>query len=351
MKNIRKLSISERESYAWSKLDGENIFITGGTGFFGTALLYSLMEAKIKHDLNIKLTVLTRNISSFKLKHPKLADSSFIKLLEGNVVNFNFPNQNFSKIFHLATTSASETFKGEDQHRKYKTLLDGTERVLQFAVKCNADKILFTSSGVVYGELSLGMKTVKENYSGALDTSSSSSALAQGKRGAEFLISNYAEKYGFDYVIARCFSFVGPFLPLGLHYAIGNFVFEALHKDIIEIKGDGKPFRSYLDVNDLTVWLLRMMSTKCNHSVYNVGSDQAVSILNLAKKIRNIISPTKEIKIHGDATHVVGNFSRDYYVPNIDRAKKELDLDVWIDLDQAIRRLNDSANVNGQQSN
>ena len=351
MKNISKLSISERESYAWSELDGENIFITGGTGFFGTALLYSLMEAKIKLDLNINLTVLTRNISSFKLKHPMLADSSFIKLLEGNVVNFNFPNQKFSKIFHLATTSASETFKGEDQHRKYKTLVDGTERVLQFAVKCNADKILFTSSGVVYGEFPEGMKPVKENYSGGLDTSSALSALAQGKRRAEFLISYYADKYGFDFVIARCFSFVGPFLPLDLHYAIGNFVLEALNKDIIEIKGDGKSYRSYLDVNDLTVWLLRLMSTKCKHSIYNVGSDQAVSILNLAEKIRNIISPSKEIKIHGDTTYTVGNFSRDYYVPNIDRAKNELDLDVWIDLDQAIRRLNDSANVNGQQSN
>jgi len=346
MKNISKLSISEREFCSWSELDSENIFITGGSGFFGTALLYSLIEAKIKLDLNIDLTVLTRNISSFKLKHPMLADSSFIKLLEGNVVNFNFPNQKFSKIFHLATTSASETFEGEDQLRKYKTLLDGTERVLQFAVKCNADKILFTSSGVVYGELPIEMKAVKENYSGALDTSSSSSALARGKRDAELLISYYAEKHEFEYVIARCFSFVGPFIPLDLHYAIGNFVFEALHKDIIEIKGDGKPFRSYLDVNDLTVWLLRMMSTKCNHSVYNVGSDQPVSILNLAEKIRNIISPSKKIKIHGDTAYVVGNFSRDYYVPNINRAKNELDLDVWIDLDQAIRRLNDGANMN-----
>ena len=351
MKNISKLSISERESYAWSELDGENIFITGGSGFFGTALLYSLIEAKIKLDLNINLTVLTRNISSFKLKHPKLVDSSFIKLLEGNVVNFNFPNQKFSKIFHLATTSASETFEGEDQHRKYKTLLDGTERVLQFAVKCNADKILFTSSGIVYGELPIEMKSVKENYFGKLDTSSSSSALALGKRDAELLISDYAEKYGFDYVIARCFSFVGPFIPLKLHYAIGNFVFEALHKDIIEIKGDGKPFRSYLDVNDLTVWLLSMMSKKCNHSVYNVGSDQPVSILNLAEKIRNIISPSKKIKIRGDNAYVVGNFSRDYYVPNKNRAKNELDLDVWIDLDRAIKRLIDSATRDTQKSN
>ncbi len=339
MKSFSKLSLVGRECRAWSELDGESFFITGGTGFFGAALLYSLLEAKLRFHLNINVSVLTRNVCSFKLRHPVLAESSFITFLEGDVTNFNFPDQKFTKIFHLATTSASETFKGEDQLSKYKTLVDGTERVLQFAVKCNADKILFTSSGVVYGVLPTGMQTVKEVYSGAPDTCSTSSALAQGKRSAEFLISFYAEKYGFDYVIARCFSFIGPNLPLDLHYAVGNFMNDALYGDCIEIKGDGKPVRSYLDVNDLTVWLLRLMSTKCNHSIYNVGSDQSVSIFNLADEIRNLISPDKEIKVRGDDAHVVGNFSRNFYVPNIDRVKNELGVDVWIGLSQAIERL------------
>jgi dTDP-glucose 4,6-dehydratase/UDP-glucose 4-epimerase len=78
-----------------------------------------------------------------------------------------------------------------------------------------------------------------------------------------------------------------------------------------------------------------------------VGSDKPVSILNLAEKIRNIIAPSKKIKIHGDTDYVVGNFSRDYYVPNINRAKNELSLNVWIDLDQAINRLIDSATRHG----
>ena len=82
-----------------------------------------------------------------------------------------------------------------------------------------------------------------------------------------------------------------------------------------------------------------------------MGSDQPVSISNLAEKIRNIISPSKKIKIHGDTAYVVGNFSRDYYVPNINRAKNELALDVWIDLDRAIKRLIDRATRHGQKSN
>jgi len=344
--NLDELNISQREFSSWSELSGQSIFVTGGSGFFGSALLNSLLESNKKRNLNINITVLTRDIYSFTINNPKIANSKCIKLIEGNVINFDFPNEKFSKIFHLATTSAAETYNGEPQLNKYKTLVDGTERVLQFAVSCKADKVIFTSSGVVYGELPQGMKSVKEGYLGAPNTTLPSSALAQGKRSAEFLISYYADLYGFDYVIARCFSFVGPFLPLELHYAIGNFVFDALYSDTIKIKGDGTPLRSYLDVNDLIIWLLRLSSTTCKHKIYNVGSDQSLTILDLAKKIRNIISPEKEINILGDLTHSIGNFSRDCYVPNIDCAKNELALKVWIDIDKAIIRLKDGALLN-----
>ena len=94
-----------------------------------------------------------------------------------------------------------------------------------------------------------------------------------------------------------------------------------------------------MDVNDLTVWLLKLMTSPCQHKIYNVGSDQILSILNLAKKIQKIISPSKEIKVLGDSTHSIGNFSRSYYAPNIDRAKNELGLDLWISLDESIVRI------------
>jgi len=337
---LEQLNHTDREVYAWSMLDGEDIFMTGGTGFFGTALLYSLLQAKLQKKIDVDVTILTRDVASFSEKHPLLFQSDFIHCIQGNVVDFDFPDQKFSKVMHLATTSATETFNGEDQLKKYKTLVDGTERVMQFAGKCGASKVIFTSSGVVYGSLSEG--EVEEDYLGAPVTTDPMSALGQGKRSAEFIISYYANEYNIDYVIARCFSFVGPYLPLNLHYAIGNFISDALYKDVIKVKGDGSPIRSYLDVSDLIVWLLRMMSNQCKHKIYNVGSDQSISILKLAEKVKDIIAPNKRLETYGNINYLVGNFSRDYYVPNIDRAKNELGLDVWTKLDQAILRLKKS---------
>ena len=171
-----------REASAWSNLDGEAIFMTVGTSFFGTTLLYSLLQVKLQEEINLNITILTRDIVSFSKKHPVLFQSDFIHCIQGDVVNFDFPDKKFSKILHLATTTASETFKGEDQLKKYKTLV---------------------SSGVVYGGLT--EDRVKETYMGAPMTTDIMSALGQGKRSAEFIISYYANKYEIDYVIARCF--------------------------------------------------------------------------------------------------------------------------------------------------
>jgi len=326
-----------REGYAWSNLDGETIFMTGGTGFFGTTLLYYLLQVKLQEKINLNITILTRDIASFSKKHPVLFQSDFIHCIQGDVINFDFPDKKFSKILHLATTTASETSKGEDQLKKYKTLVNGTERIMQFAGRCGASKVLFTSSGVVYGGVT--EDRIKETYMGAPVTTDVMSALGQGKRSAEFIISYYANKYEIDYVIARCFSFSGPGLPQDIHYAIGNFIYDAMQSDMITVLGDGTPVRSYLDVDDLVIWLLVLLKEKCKHKIYNVGSDQSISIIDLAKKIKLLLAPNKKIKIIGHSKDNIGNFIRNTYVPDISRAKNEHKLDVWTNLDESIMRM------------
>ena len=335
--NFNNLNHIDREAYAWSLLNGHDIFMTGGTGFFGTSLLYSLLQVKSTRVININITILTRNILSFKKKHPVLYQSDFIHCIQGNVVDFDFPSQRFSKIMHLATTSANETFNDEDQLRKYKMLTNGTERVMQFAKKCGATKVFFTSSGVAYGDLPEGK--VKESYIGAPITTDPLTALGQGKRSAEFIISYYANKYNIDYVIARCFSFVGPGLPLDIHYAIGNFVMDALTQESVNISGDGSQVRSYLDIRDLVVWLLTLLAKQNNSEVYNVGSDYEISVKDLAFLVRDIIAPEKPVKIHNNIKNNTGNFIRNWYVPNIDRAREEFNLSVWTSLDLSIEHM------------
>lgn len=330
-----------RTNHLWPHLVGKSLFITGGTGFFGRWLLEALRIANARHDLNLRVTVLTRDPTAFARKAPAiLADPAF-HFVPGDIRDFVFPAGDFSHIIHAATTSAHETFAGEDPLRKFDTLVDGTRRLLDFAAERSIENLLFTSSGVVYQpllpQIGASHTPIPETSLLAPPTQDPASALGQGKRAAEFLCAYYADRYRWNLSIARCFSFVGPFLPLDIHYAIGNFIAQALYANRIVVNSDGTALRSYLYAADLVVWLLTLLLEGKNGQPYNVGSDTAISIGGLAHLVRDLIAPNKQVDILGKAASAVGNPIRNAYIPDITLARNTLGLDVWTDLPTAIR--------------
>lgn len=319
----------------WLKLQNAHLFVTGGSGLFGRWFLTALLDANQRLGTHIQATVLTRNPTQLVAEFANQSGAEALNLWQGDVTYFEFPSTPFTHIMHMATTSAHETFAGEDSLAKFRMLNDGTERVLQLAAKNGVSKLLLTSSGVAYGAYPDGH--VSERYPGAPNPLDAGSGLGQGKRAAEFLSAYYADKFDFAFTIARCFSFVGPGLPLDIHYAIGNFIHDALYADKITVKGDGSPMRSFLYLGDLVHWLLALLVDGQNNKMYNVGSDQHISILNLAHMVKNMLAPEKQVVVLGDSQHAVGNVNRNWYVPNIEVAKQDLQLNVWTSLEDAIK--------------
>jgi len=249
----------------WEDLRGKRLFITGGTGFFGSWFLESLVWANDRLELGVSATVLTRNPDSFKKKMPHLAGHPVIKFHTGDVRDFDFPEGQFTHIFHAATTSAVATFNNLEGHLvKFDTIVGGTRHVLDFALKCHAKKFFLISTGAVYGKQPPEIPRMSEDYCGTLDYFNPNFAVGGGKRVAEFLCAHYSSKYGIETKIARCFSFLGPYLPLDIHYAVGNFIRDALGGGPIQINGDGTQCRSYLYTADLMIWLWTIL-LKANH--------------------------------------------------------------------------------------
>lgn len=328
-------AILQRAGHLWPHLRGQRLFITGGSGFFGRWLLESLRLANHVHQLDLRVTVLTRAPARFQQTAPALAADPTLTLLTGDVRDFAFPPGEFTHVLHLATTSAHETFAGEGPLRKFDTLVQGTRRVLDFAAERSVGHFLFTSSGVVYQPD--GETPIAETSLLAPPTHDPATALGQAKRAAEFLCAHYAAQHGWHLGLARCFSFAGPWLPLDLHYAIGNFIAQALQGGPIIVNSDGSALRSYLYAGDLVVWLLTLLLDGPGGQPCNVGSDQAISICDLARTVRDLLAPTAEVLILGKPGVSTGNPVRSAYVPNVDRARTVFGLDVWTDLATMIK--------------
>lgn len=295
------------------------IFLTGGTGFLGKWLLEHFQA------LGIKVVVLSRNPGRFIDRFPEIGENQSITFIQGDVRDFSFPSGQFDYVIHAAT-EASVKLDQENPDEMYSVIVDGTKRVLEFSRQAGVKRALYVSSGAVYGVQPPELSHIPETFLGYPVT-----PYGKGKLKAEQMCL----ESGIEAVIARCFAFVGPGIPLDSHFAIGNFIGNCLRNEPIEIKGDGTPLRSYMHGNDLADWLMGILQHGCSGEVYNVGSDEAVSIRDLAFKVRACAGMLSPITIQGKPS---AGALPSRYIPSVNKAKEELGVCVRITLDDAIKQ-------------
>jgi dTDP-glucose 4,6-dehydratase len=321
----------------WDDARGARIFVTGGTGFIGCWLLESFAWANERLALGAEMLVLTRNFAAFQKKAPHLANRADIRFQHGDVRDLKFPDGSFSHVIHAAT-EASAKLNDENPALMLETIVAGTRLALEFSVHSGAKKFLLTSSGAVYGRQPSTLTRMDEAYTGGPDVSSPQSAYGEGKRISELLCAIYSRQHGFEAKIARCFAFVGPFLPLDAHFAIGNFIGDAMAGRTITVKGDGTPYRSYLYAADLAIWLWTILFRGASNRPYNVGSSIPLTIAETAEAVSRSLPGNVPVII---SQKPAPGQAAQRYVPETLRAQNELSLHQWVQLDDAIRRTAD----------
>lgn len=309
------------------ELSGKHLFITGGTGFFGLWLLTALRALHFK-GLDVRATVLSRDPRFFLSNNPQFCGQSWLEFVAGDVKSFSLSERRFDLLLHAATETSQAA------HAEPAKMLDniylGTRRVLELARTSGVRKVLMVSSGAVYGRQPQHLAHQPDDSQMACDPLSSDSAYGEGKRLMELLGAIFQHETGIDCTVARCFSFSGPGLPLDGHFAIGNFIRDALYNDTITVEGDGSSVRSYLHGADLAVWLLCLLLRGRGGQSYNVGSDEPLSIGSLAYAVRDILAPNKSVRILGKAS--TEPLVRHTYVPAITNAR-ELGCRPWTPLE------------------
>ncbi len=307
-------------------LRGARLFITGGTGFFGKWLLAGLDQADRELGLNLKLTILSRDPRRFATQWPEVESRKNWTLFEGHVAELPVLLERFDYVLHAAADGPAQATEAAEAERS-RAIVEGTRRMITLAERKGTQRLLFVSSGAVYGAATGKLEGARE------DEFAQARALvpyAAAKRAAE----EACAKSKADCTVARAFAFLGPHLPLDQNFAAGNFIADALGGGPIRVRGDGTALRSYLYPTDLVVWLLAILARGERGAAYNVGSDEVVSTRDLARAIAAETSQDARVEIQ--STQPPG--PQNIYLPNITRAKEELGLRVTVPLREAIRR-------------
>jgi nucleoside-diphosphate-sugar epimerase len=327
---------------ALAALDGQRVLITGGAGFFGTWLVESIAFANRETHLGCDVTalVLPGEVAALAARYPNgLAGVRFVGADIRTLDVRGLPKQlgqppALDAVVHAAIFVDAATL-AQNPMPTFDTAVDGTRRVLDLAHASGARRFLFVSSGAVYGAQPPELAAMPEDFNGAPDCASADAVYAQGKRIGETLCACYRRELGLETVVARCFAFVGPHLPLDRHFAIGNFMRDALAGGPVVVRGDGTPLRSYMHAADLTIWLLALLTRGAPGRAYNVGASRAVSIAEAARVVAAAAGPGVTVDVRGTPTP---GAPPSRYVPSVSRARDELGLREGLPLAEAVER-------------
>ena len=309
----------------WNILKKSRLLITGGTGYYGKWLLKSFLHINSTHNLNAQLYVVSRSPKNFLKKYPEFSFFENLFFIAGDVRNFSFPNGHFDYIIHAATEVATNQEK-DSPEEMLAVARDGTKNIIGFAKYSGARKLLLTSSGAVYGTQPSNINNLPETYNGEPNT-----VYGIAKKISEDLCFNSK----INCTAARCYASVGPWLRFDIQYAIGNFIRDAMNMDTIIIKSDGRPYWSYLYAADLMCWLWTILLNGKADEDYNVGSEDAISISELATTVSECCPPAVKCEILGKPDF---NIPAPRYIPNTEKARKELGLKQSYSLTDSIKR-------------
>lgn len=316
----------------WTELSGARLLLTGSTGFVGTLLLESVAHARARTGADLRVVALARDADRLRARLPWTGSAAWLEVVRGDVQAFAPPAGALDLAVHAANTASPEEIAA-DPEGVARMVVQGSVRVRDLAAAAGARRMLQVSSGSVCGSHVTPAPPITEDDPGEPAGHGGAGRLARAKREAERRLLAPSSPAAPSIVLARGFALCGPWLPLDFDFAFGNFVGAALRHEPIRVKGDGTPVRSYLYASDLVVWLWTMLLRGAHGRAYNVGSERAISIGDLAHRVAALLGGTVEM----GETPVPGKPAH-WHVPSTARVRDELGLEETVPIDEAIVR-------------
>jgi len=265
--------------------------VTGGAGFLGS----HLCEHFLKHGHEVTCVDNFSSSDGSNLRYLGGYEgflSACLDVTQTPLSDF-FDQVKFDGIFNLACP-ASPPFYQNMPIETTLTCVVGATNVLDLATRDNCT-VLQASTSEVYGDPEVHPQT--EEYRGNVNSFGPRACYDEGKRAAEALFHDYAERRNTDIRVARIFNTYGPRMLANDGRVVSNFIVQALQDKPITIYGDGSQSRSFCYVDDLISAMLRLFYADYKRPV-NIGNPGEFTIKELAEKVIAITNSKSEITYH-----------------------------------------------------
>jgi UDP-glucuronate decarboxylase len=299
----------------------QKILVTGGAGFLGSHLCERLL--KEGHDV----LCVDNFFTGTKQNIAHLLSNPYFELLRHDIT---FPLYvEVDQIYNLACP-ASPVHYQFDPVQTTKTSVHGAINVLGLARRVKA-KIFQASTSEVYGDPEIHPQT--EDYWGRVNPIGIRSCYDEGKRCAETLFFDYHRQHNLEIKVARIFNTYGPRMHPNDGRVVSNFIVQALRGDDITIFGSGNQTRSFCYVDDLVDGFVRFMDSPTELTgPINLGNPGEFTMLELAEKVISITQSKSKLVFKP-----LPEDDPKQRQPNIDLAKKHLDWEPKVGLDDGLK--------------
>lgn len=270
-----------KQSHDWEKLKNANILITGANGYLASYIVYSLLAADEKFELNIVVYALCRNKQKALLKFGEYIEQNNFKLIIQDVQDEIMGEYHFDYIVHAASPANPFIFR-KNPYSVISANVIGFDKLLKKTSAWGTKKILLFSSYAVYGD-TLPNDGAKETFRGAIDFTDIRYAYHLSKQMVEMMAHSFKKQQEIKISIVRPSIVYGPGMVYSQRKHVTDFVKNYLCDEDIELKSDGTAVRSFLYIRDATDAFIEILLQDIEGE-FNVSSEKSVcSVRELAE--------------------------------------------------------------------
>lgn len=270
----------------YQNFKNKKFLITGATGMIGSFMVDVLIRLNEKKNYNNEIYALGRSQDRAKRRFSKYFKNEQFHFIEQDVINPLDSEVDFDYIIHAASNANPKLYAQEPVETLFGNFI-GMSNILNYSRKCSGARVLFVSSGEMYGLAeSDNTDGFSEEYVGYVDYSNARSCYPSGKRASEVLCQSYIDEYEVDALIVRPCHVYGPTMLESDSRAVSSFIQNAVHSEDITLKSTGKQIRSNCMVADAVTGIFYVLLNGRTGEAYNISADESTStIYNMAKLI------------------------------------------------------------------